>query len=154
MTRYLLDETLYSGHCSKGRIRSGAADFRVAVVISRGSRCNMTFPHIMDDYHGSGNAGSATNSAQKKPLPSDLRFSRGSSCRAFPSAGNSDDPMGGQSIELRLFLSDNNVRGRGNGECEKSSDSGEGRRRYKPGYFNDQCSPICGLVALNHVSMT
>jgi hypothetical protein len=45
--------------------------------------------------------------------------------------------MGGQSTEPRLFLSDKNVPARINGENEKSSDCGGGRRWHKSGFFSD-----------------
>lgn len=56
-----------------------------------------------------------------------------SSCRAFPCSGSSDDPMGGQSTEPRLSLSDKNVRGMINGgsEKERSSDRRRGKRWHK-----------------------
>ena len=60
-----------------------------------------------------------------------------SSCRAFPCSGSSDDPMGGQSTEPKLFLSDKNVRGRINGGSEKSSDRGGDRRPHESGFFSD-----------------
>ena len=65
-----------------------------------------------------------------------LELMSSSSC-VFPSSGSSDDPMGGQSTEPRLFLSDKNVRGRINGGREKSSDREGGRRWHK---FSDPFS--------------
>ena len=85
-----------------------------------------------------------------------------SSCGASPCSGSSDDTMGGQSIEPRLFLSDKNVRGRINGGSEKSSDFGEDRRSHESGGFfsdpfaedhNDTHSKTPAVTVTNRISV-